>query len=153
MGRGDMPFREALGPECSLDWLNGISFKKGCYVGQELIARTASRGVVRKRLTPLVLAASADSPSLMTMATDRAAQVAPPPPGTKIVTLAGKSAGEMGSSCANRGIALLRTSDAFSGDAGAAVVLRSVTEPPVFMRAYKPSWWPVASSPTAPTNG
>ncbi|KAI6205130.1 hypothetical protein M3Y94_00757700 [Aphelenchoides besseyi] len=34
------------------DLLNGISFDKGCYVGQELIARTHHTGVVRRRIVP-----------------------------------------------------------------------------------------------------
>ena len=41
--------------EYNLDGLHGISFTKGCYVGQELVARTHFRGVVRKRLMPVVL--------------------------------------------------------------------------------------------------
>lgn len=39
--------------EYNLAGLNAISFDKGCYVGQELIARTHHRGVIRKRLTPI----------------------------------------------------------------------------------------------------
>jgi folate-binding protein YgfZ len=39
--------------EFNLDWLNGIAFNKGCYLGQELIARTHFRGVIRKRLVPV----------------------------------------------------------------------------------------------------
>ena len=39
--------------ECNLDMLNYISFSKGCYVGQELVARTKHKGVVRKRILPL----------------------------------------------------------------------------------------------------
>ena len=39
--------------EYNLDALNGISHTKGCYVGQELVARTHNRGVVRKRLMPV----------------------------------------------------------------------------------------------------
>uniref|UniRef100_A0A0K0EEH1 GCV_T domain-containing protein n=1 Tax=Strongyloides stercoralis TaxID=6248 RepID=A0A0K0EEH1_STRER len=35
------------------DLMNGINFDKGCYVGQELTARTNFLGVVRKRLLPL----------------------------------------------------------------------------------------------------
>ena len=35
-----------------MDGLNAISFEKGCYIGQELIARTHYKGVVRKRLMP-----------------------------------------------------------------------------------------------------
>ena len=33
--------------ECNLAGLNAVSFEKGCYVGQELTARTHHRGVVR----------------------------------------------------------------------------------------------------------
>ena len=36
--------------EYGLDNYNAISFSKGCYVGQELIARTKYRGTIRKKL-------------------------------------------------------------------------------------------------------
>ncbi|SCZ92120.1 BZ3501_MvSof-1269-A2-R1_Chr2-1g04256 [Microbotryum saponariae] len=41
--------------EGNLDFLGAIDFKKGCYVGQELTARTHHRGVVRKRQVPVRL--------------------------------------------------------------------------------------------------
>lgn len=41
--------------ECNLDLLNYISFSKGCYVGQELTARTKYKGLVRKRLVPFMV--------------------------------------------------------------------------------------------------
>lgn len=44
---------EAIPLEYNFVGLNAISFDKGCYVGQELIARTHHRGVIRKRLIPL----------------------------------------------------------------------------------------------------
>lgn len=40
--------------ECNLDYLNGVCFNKGCYVGQELTARTHFQGQVRKRTLPLL---------------------------------------------------------------------------------------------------
>ena len=40
--------------ECNLDLLNYISFKKGCYIGQELMARTQFKGVIRKRFIPFL---------------------------------------------------------------------------------------------------
>lgn len=40
--------------ECNLDLLNYISFNKGCYIGQELMARTQFKGVIRKRFIPFV---------------------------------------------------------------------------------------------------
>ena len=36
--------------EFSLDKFNAIDFDKGCYVGQELVARTHFRGVIRKKI-------------------------------------------------------------------------------------------------------
>mmetsp|Transcript_5799 Transcript_5799/g.10426 ORF Transcript_5799/g.10426 Transcript_5799/m.10426 type:complete len:472 (+) Transcript_5799:174-1589(+) len=44
--------------ECNLDVLNGVSFDKGCYVGQELTARTHFTGVIRKRILPFVIGKS-----------------------------------------------------------------------------------------------
>ena len=35
--------------------LNAISFNKGCYVGQELVARTQSQGVLRTTVLPFVI--------------------------------------------------------------------------------------------------
>ena len=53
-GARDLPPSEALPLESNLELLNAISFHKGCYLGQELTARTKFRGVVRKRLLPVV---------------------------------------------------------------------------------------------------
>eukprot|EP01031_Cornospumella_fuschlensis_P037190 gene37190-45142_t len=47
--------------ECNLDLLNHIAFDKGCYVGQELTARTKYKGLVRKRLVPFLITAKPTS--------------------------------------------------------------------------------------------
>ncbi len=41
---------DALPLEYNLDFLNGVSFTKGCYVGQEVTARMHHRNLVKKRL-------------------------------------------------------------------------------------------------------
>ncbi|KAI3433424.1 hypothetical protein D9Q98_003239 [Chlorella vulgaris] len=55
-GDTEIPSGEVVPLEFNIDGLHGISFTKGCYVGQELMARTHFKGVVRKRLMPFVLA-------------------------------------------------------------------------------------------------
>ncbi len=42
-----------FGIECNFDELNGIDFKKGCYVGQENTARIKLKNKLSKRLMPL----------------------------------------------------------------------------------------------------
>ena len=69
--------------------LSGVAFDKGCYVGQELTARTKYRALVRKRLLPVHV----DGPL--------------PVPGTPLM-LVGREAGEMRSGLGERGIALVR---------------------------------------------
>jgi len=61
-GSSEIPSGAALPLEYNLDALNGVSFSKGCYVGQELTARTHFQGVIRKRLMPLRLLGGAGSP-------------------------------------------------------------------------------------------
>jgi folate-binding protein YgfZ len=75
--------------EAGFDELGGVDWQKGCYVGQELTARTKYRGLIKKRLFPVQI----DGP--------------PPAPGT-MVTAEGRDAGEMRSSRDKRGLALLR---------------------------------------------
>ncbi|MFT3989438.1 YgfZ/GcvT domain-containing protein [Aestuariivirga sp.] len=36
--------------EANLDQLGAVSFKKGCYVGQEVVARTEHRGLAKSRM-------------------------------------------------------------------------------------------------------
>ena len=44
---------KAFGLECNFEKLNGIDFKKGCYVGQENTARMKLKNKVRKKLLPV----------------------------------------------------------------------------------------------------
>ncbi|MBL8571883.1 MAG: folate-binding protein YgfZ [Phreatobacter sp.] len=88
-GSRDLAVEHALLLENGFDELNGVDWKKGCYIGQELTARMKYRALVKRRLTPVRI----EGPR--------------PAPGTP-VTLDGAEAGEMRSSSGTLGLALLR---------------------------------------------
>ena len=54
-GQIELPSESALLQESCLDYMGGVDFRKGCYVGQELVIRTQHTGVVRKRILPFLL--------------------------------------------------------------------------------------------------
>ena len=53
-GGKDWAFGDAFPHEALLDQLHGVSFTKGCYVGQEIVARMQHRGTARKRVVRVV---------------------------------------------------------------------------------------------------
>jgi folate-binding protein YgfZ len=111
-GRDLVPEKSIL-LEAGFDELNGVDWQKGCYIGQELTARTKYRGLVKKRLMPVKI----DGPA--------------PAPGT-IVTADGREVGEMRSSREGLGLALLRIEPVVEGKhltAGEATIV-----------ATKPGW-------------
>ncbi len=52
-GAIDLVPERALMLEAGLDRLAAVDFEKGCYIGQEVTARTHYRGLVKRRLLPL----------------------------------------------------------------------------------------------------
>ena len=52
-GAIDLVPERALMLEAGLDKLAAVDFEKGCYIGQEVTARTHYRGLVKRRLLPL----------------------------------------------------------------------------------------------------
>lgn len=99
-GSRDLEIEKSTLMEAGFDELNGIDWKKGCYMGQELTARTKYRGLVKRRLVPIVLSGP------------------PPAPGTEL-TREGKAVGEVRSGIAidggGRALALMRL-DALEGN-------------------------------------
>jgi len=51
----DIQYGSAIPLEYNIVLLNGVSFSKGCYLGQELIAKTHHTGVIRKRIMPIFI--------------------------------------------------------------------------------------------------
>jgi folate-binding protein YgfZ len=52
-GGKDYAFGDAFPHEAGLDLLHGVSFDKGCFVGQEVVSRMQHRANVRKRVVPI----------------------------------------------------------------------------------------------------
>ena len=88
-GSRDLVVEKSTLLESGFDELNGIDWDKGCYMGQELTARTRYRGLVKKRL----VAVDVDGPL--------------PQPGTPI-RLDEREVGEMRSGRDGLGLALMR---------------------------------------------
>jgi tRNA-modifying protein YgfZ len=54
-GSKDMEADRSVLLEAGFDELSGVSWSKGCYMGQELTARTKYRGLVKRRLVPVTI--------------------------------------------------------------------------------------------------
>lgn len=107
--------------EMNCDYLNGISFNKGCYIGQELTARTHHTGVTRKRIMPLIFD---DTPSNLDLNADVYCQSdlkSKRPPG------------KLRGLCGNVGIALLRIDECLKAE---KLIIGSYTA-----KTFVPSWW------------
>jgi tRNA-modifying protein YgfZ len=94
--------------DVNLDQTGGVSFAKGCYVGQEVVSRIQHRGTARRR----VLIAAGDS----------ALEAGCP------ITANGKNVGVLGSALEKNALALVRidkVKDAM--DAGAAIFAGNVS--------------------------
>jgi folate-binding protein YgfZ len=116
-GSRDLVVDKAILLESNFDELHGVDWDKGCYMGQELTARTKYRGLVKKRLLPVEIAGDA------------------PEPGTQIL-LDGKDAGEMRSSADGCGLALLRLEHLDRALRGEGVLQAGETK----LSPRKPDW-------------
>jgi tRNA-modifying protein YgfZ len=54
-GSRDMEADRSVLLEAGFDELDGVSWSKGCYMGQELTARTKYRGLVKRRFVPVTV--------------------------------------------------------------------------------------------------
>ncbi len=90
-GSADLEAEKTVLLEAGFDELHGVSWGKGCYMGQELTARTKYRGLVKRRLVPVGVTGAL------------------PAPGTPVLR-DGAEVGTMRSGAGDRGMAVLRLS-------------------------------------------
>ncbi|XP_014520665.1 putative transferase At4g12130, mitochondrial [Vigna radiata var. radiata] len=127
-GSTEIPKGDAVPLEYNLAGLNAISFGKGCYVGQELIARTHHRGVIRKRIVPLRF-----------LDNDGKELVSKVIPGSEVInTTSGKKAGTVTTVLGCRGLGLLRLEEALKRSSALSIQ----GQEDVKVVASRPDWWP-----------
>lgn len=114
-GSRDLVVEKALLLENGFDELNGVDWQKGCYMGQELTARTKYRALIRKRLFPVKVEGTL------------------PRPGAS-VHLGNQEVGELRSGVGDRALAMLRVDAARSGQVLSAGDTRLMPEIPGWMR-------------------
>lgn len=114
-GSRDLVVDKALLLENGFDELNGVDWQKGCYMGQELTARTKYRALIRKRLFPVRI------------------EGVLPAPGTAIFK-DGQEVGELRSGSGGRALAMLRLDAVQPGHALTAGDARVSPEIPAWMR-------------------
>ncbi|GES76761.1 aminomethyltransferase folate-binding domain-containing protein [Rhizophagus clarus] len=85
-GIHDFPQGEALPLQSNFDYMGGIDFRKGCYIGQELTFRTYHTGITRKRILPVQLYHEGESVPT-TLEVDRNSNFLLPPPSSDIIVL------------------------------------------------------------------
>lgn len=104
----DYALQDAFPHDVLMDVNDGVSFKKGCFVGQEVVSRMKHRGTARRR----VALVSAES--------------ALPASGTDIVA-GGKAMGTLGTVSGNKGLAIIRIDRAADAMAsGSAITVGGV---------------------------
>lgn len=122
-GGVDFPFGETFPHEAGMDRLAGVSFTKGCFVGQEVVSRMQHRGTTRSRIVPVQIDGS-------------------PPPGAEI-RAGDKALGTLGSVHGGRGLALLRLDRVEAArKAGQAVLAGGAVLTPL-----QPAWERAAPAP------
>jgi folate-binding protein YgfZ len=88
-GGVDFAYGDTFVHEADLDLLNGVDFKKGCYVGQEVVARVEFRKSARKRIVKVRFDGKAPAQGTQIMAGD-------------------VGIGQVGSTAGHEGLAMLR---------------------------------------------
>jgi folate-binding protein YgfZ len=144
-GTVDMQAGKSLPFESNLDYLGGVSFTKGCYLGQELTARTHHTGVTRKRLLPVDVSLCGEW---------QFAEGAPAS-GDAILSDTGKVAGRVrsvvpavGSAQDGCALVVMRLSYLDNDAAGSVAVVANGDSSS--MKPRTPGWWPVpAAEPPA----
>ena len=113
----DYALQDAFPHDLLMDVNDGVSFRKGCFVGQEVVSRMKHRGTARRRI--VVVSAASDLPAT----------------GTDIMS-GGKPLGTLGTVLGGQGLAIIRTDRA----ADAMASQTPITAGDVVVSVALPAW-------------
>nr|KAJ3422511.1 ccr4 associated factor [Polyrhizophydium stewartii] len=161
-GAADFFYEHSLPLESNLEFMSGVDFRKGCYLGQELTIRTYHTGVTRKRIVPIqIFKADQALPTQLTL--DRGVSFELPesqsdlkPVGAAEKSTRGRGTGAVGKFCSgmnNIGLALVRLEHVHSSSGSQQILGEDAPGAPpgdlvlsngLHARAFAPAWWPQA---------
>ena len=113
----DFALQDAFPHDILFDKSGGVSFKKGCYVGQEVVSRMQHRSMARRRL--VTVAADTDLPATATE-----------------IRTGGKVIGTLGTVAGRKGLAIIRIDRAGAAMAAGTPILAGETPVTVSLPAW-----------------
>lgn len=116
-GISELPPGKCYPLESNADFMHGVSFHKGCYLGQEFTARTHHTGVIRKRIMPLRFDGEISYSENLDIESDDNPKI-----------------GKLRGVCGNRGIGLLRIEPALKAE---KLKINNIS-----CKTNRPDWWP-----------
>ncbi|CAK07020.1 folate-binding protein [Rhizobium leguminosarum] len=122
----DFALQDAFPHDVLMDFNGGLSFRKGCYVGQEVVSRMQHRGTARRRV--VTVSAATDLPGT----------------GTEI-TAAGKPVGTLGSVDGGNGLAIVRIDRAGAAMAAGTPLLAGNTPVSLVLPAWSGLVFPASA--------
>ncbi|MBP2446632.1 YgfZ/GcvT domain-containing protein [Rhizobium leguminosarum] len=122
----DFALQDAFPHDVLMDLNGGLSFRKGCYVGQEVVSRMQHRGTARRRVVTVSAAAAL------------------PGPGTEI-TAGGKPVGTLGSVEGDHGLAIVRIDRAGAAIAAGTPLLAGETPVSLVLPAWSGLVFPTSA--------
>ncbi len=126
----DYALQDAFPHDVLLDLSGGVSFKKGCYVGQEVVSRMQHRGTARRRV--VIVSGEGTLPAT----------------GTELVAQ-GKPVGALGTVAGSRGLAIVRVDRAGEAMAAGADILADGRPVTLTLPAWTGLTFPTSASEEA----
>jgi len=149
-GINDLFIKTSLPLESNFDYMGGVDFRKGCYIGQELTIRTYHNGVIRKRIVPVQIATEEDLQTSNSWSVNRSISYLLPSPRSDIIAEGGevvaggreKSIGKFCGGFHNIGLALMRLQHIKDHNHQWYQLKNPALK--LFVRPHIPEWWPKA---------